>query len=171
MSTQDQKLFNLVQVVIGCLIGVTVFLVFLARNAGNDNQRVWAAEDPSYAAAVDSRIAPAGHVALPGDEPATDSPASVTTAAATPASAKLTGEQVYNAECFACHGAGIGGAPKFADAGAWKPRLAQGTNTLHSHALAGYQGQAGFMPPKGGRVDLSDEEIISAVDFMAAAGR
>ncbi len=37
---------------------------------------------------------------------------------------------------------------------------------LQDHALNGYQGEAGFMPPKGGRVDLSDEEVLSAVDYM-----
>jgi cytochrome c5 len=52
------------------------------------------------------------------------------------------------------------------DAAAWKPRVAQGAATLHKHAVEGYQGSAGFMPPKGGRVDLSDDEIIAAVDFM-----
>jgi cytochrome c5 len=25
---------------------------------------------------------------------------------------------------------------------------------------------SGYMPPKGGRIDLSDEEVASAVDFM-----
>jgi cytochrome c5 len=32
--------------------------------------------------------------------------------------------------------------------------------------INGYQGDAGYMPPKGGRIDLSDEEIISAMDYM-----
>jgi cytochrome c len=80
--------------------------------------------------------------------------------------AKLTGEQVYNAACFACHGTGAGGAPKLGDAAAWRTRTAQGKPTLHKHAVEGYQGAAGYMPPKGGRVDLSDDEIIAAVDFI-----
>ena len=71
--------------------------------------------------------------------------------------------------CVACHGAGVAGAPKFGDKAAWAPRLAKGVDTLHKHALEGFQGQAGFMPPKGGAVDLTDKSIMNAVDYMAAA--
>ena len=53
--------------------------------------------------------------------------------------------------CMACHGAGVAGAPKIGDAAAWGPRIAKGADTLHKHAIEGFQGQAGFMPPKGGR--------------------
>ena len=52
------------------------------------------------------------------------------------------------------------------DAANWAPRTAQGTETLHEHAISGFQGSAGFMPPKGGRLDLSDQEIQDAVDYM-----
>jgi cytochrome c5 len=34
------------------------------------------------------------------------------------------------------------------------------------HALQGFQGEKGFMPQKGGRPDLSDAEIMGAVDYM-----
>jgi len=37
---------------------------------------------------------------------------------------------------------------------------------LNEHALQGLQGDTGYMPPKGGRVDLSDEEIIAAVEYI-----
>jgi cytochrome c5 len=37
---------------------------------------------------------------------------------------------------------------------------------LREHLLNGFQGDAGFMPPKGGRVDLSDEEMMAALDYM-----
>jgi cytochrome c len=39
-------------------------------------------------------------------------------------------------------------------------------DTLHQHALMGFQGEKGLMPQKGGRVDLSDAEIIGAVDYL-----
>ena len=88
-----------------------------------------------------------------------------------PVAKTLDGEQVYNAACMACHGSGVAGAPKFGDAGAWKARIAQGADTLHKHALEGFQGAAGVMPPKGGRTDLSDAEVMAAVDFMVAKSR
>jgi cytochrome c len=39
--------------------------------------------------------------------------------------------------------------------------------TLAKHAIEGYTGSAGYMPPKGGRLDLSDDEVASAVEYMA----
>jgi cytochrome c5 len=168
-SSQDQNFFNLFMVVIGVLIGITVFLIFLARMIASNSQLAWVKEDPAYAQAVDERIKPAGWVALPGDQTESDALTVATAEAATPVAAKLTGEQVYNTACFACHGAGVGGAPKLGDASAWAPRRAQGAATLNQHALQGFQGQAGYMPPKGGRVDLSDEEIIAAVTFITGS--
>lgn len=170
MSNQDQNFFNVFMVVIGGLIAVTIFLIFLARSVGQNTQLEWVREDPGFAAEVEKRIAPVGRAVVPGQEPEADAAAAAVAAAvpAAPAAAKLTGEQVYNAACFACHAAGVGGAPKMGDAAAWKPRVAAGKNTLYKHALEGLQGTSGFMPPKGGRVDLSDEEIKGAVDFMVS---
>ncbi|HET9338802.1 MAG TPA: c-type cytochrome, partial [Casimicrobiaceae bacterium] len=78
---------------------------------------------------------------------------------------------VYEGMCIACHGAGVAGAPKLGDKAAWAPRLAQGAATLHDHAIKGFQGKAGVMPPKGGNAALSDADVKAAVDFMAAAAK
>jgi cytochrome c5 len=81
--------------------------------------------------------------------------------------APLSGPQVYNAVCVACHAPpGVGGAPALGDGDAWSPRIAQGVDTLIDHALHGYSGGTGIMPRKGGRIDLSDEEIIAAIEYM-----
>ncbi|MEO8935981.1 MAG: c-type cytochrome [Burkholderiaceae bacterium] len=80
------------------------------------------------------------------------------------------GKDVYGAVCTTCHGAGIAGAPKFGDAAAWGPRIAQGAATLYEHAIKGYQGKAGVMPAKGGNTDLDDVEVERAVVYMANAG-
>lgn len=79
------------------------------------------------------------------------------------------GKDVYGAVCTTCHGGGIAGAPKFGDAAAWAPRIAQGANTLYDHAIKGYQGKAGVMPAKGGNTDLDDVEVQRAVVYMANA--
>jgi len=92
-------------------------------------------------------------------------------AASTPEAAAppLTGPQVYNAVCIACHSPpGVGGAPALGDDDAWAARIAQGMDTLIDHALHGFTGNTGVMPRKGERVDLSDEEIIGAVKFMVS---
>ena len=73
-----------------------------------------------------------------------------------------SGEDVYNASCMACHATGAGGAPKTGDVAAWKPRIAQGADTLHKHAIAGFNA----MPAKGLCMTCSDDEVIAAVDFI-----
>ena len=77
-----------------------------------------------------------------------------------------TGEAVYSTTCTACHGTGAAGSPKFGDAAAWAPRIAQGYDTLLSHALGGLRA----MPAKGGNPDLDDVEVARAVVYMANQG-
>ncbi|MBC3862018.1 c-type cytochrome [Undibacterium jejuense] len=76
-----------------------------------------------------------------------------------------SGEAVYKMVCSACHSTGAAGAPKFADAGSWGPRLAQGYDTLLKHAVEGIRA----MPAKGGNPDLDDVEVARAVVHMANA--
>ena len=73
---------------------------------------------------------------------------------------------ILSDNCFACHGTGAAGAPKLGDKAAWAPRLAQDIKTLHQHAIEGFTGDTGFMPPRGGFANLSDEEVEAAVDYM-----
>jgi cytochrome c5 len=73
------------------------------------------------------------------------------------------GADVYKAVCAACHATGAAGAPKVGDAGAWSARIAQGYDTLVTHALKGIRA----MPAKGGNPDLDDAEVAGAVAFMA----
>jgi cytochrome c5 len=57
------------------------------------------------------------------------------------------------------------------DKAAWAPRIAQGPNVLHDHAIKGFQGKAGVMPAKGGNTSLSDADVKAAVDHMVAAAK
>ena len=75
------------------------------------------------------------------------------------------GAEVYNAACVACHGSGAAGAPKMGDSSAWSKRIAQGYDTLVSHAIKGIRA----MPAKGGNPDLDDLEVARAVVHMANA--
>ena len=108
----------------------------------------------------------AGCVALADpEEPTATRDAPISAPAAEPA--RRTGLQVYNEICVACHSPpGVGGAPALGDGDAWAPRIAQGMDTLIDHALNGFSSSTGVMPRKGGRLDLSDEEIIAAVEYM-----
>ena len=96
----------------------------------------------------------------------TTQPAAATSAPAV-ASADA-GKKAYDAACIACHGAGIAGAPRFGDKAAWAARLGQGADTLYEHAIKGFQGKTGFMPPKGGST-IPDAEVKAAVDYMVSA--
>jgi cytochrome c5 len=77
-----------------------------------------------------------------------------------------SGEAVYKMVCSACHDSGAAGAPKFADAGAWGPRIAQGYDKVLAHAMGGLNA----MPAKGGNPDLDDVEVARAVVHLANAG-
>ncbi len=99
------------------------------------------------------------------EEPAADQAAPISTTE--PVAALLTGPEVYNEICVACHAApGVGGAPPLGDGDAWAARIDQNMHTLIDHAINGFSGSTGIMPMKGGRLDLSDEEIIRAVNYM-----
>jgi len=76
-----------------------------------------------------------------------------------------TGEQVFNAQCAACHTAGVVGAPKLGDAAAWGPRIKTGYDALLNSALKGKNA----MGAQGGG-DFNDFEIGRAVVYMANAG-
>ena len=84
----------------------------------------------------------------------------------TQAVAAEPGVTVYQGSCGLCHDAGIGGAPSVGDVAQWSPRIEQGINVLYQHAISGFEGDTGFMPAKGGFVQLSDEEVKAAVDHM-----
>ena len=94
----------------------------------------------------------------------------VTKAAAAPPPAR-DGQQVYQATCVACHGAGVAGAPKLGDKGQWAKHVAKGRDTLYASAVNGVQGSTGAMPPKGGNPALSDAEVRAAVDYMVARSK
>lgn len=98
-----------------------------------------------------------------GDQPAEEEAGAEKVALSADA---MAGESVHQQACLACHGAGIAGAPKTGDKSAWEGRVSQGLATLVDHAINGYQGNNGYMPPKGGRMDLSDEAVAQAVAFM-----
>ncbi|MBC7984135.1 MAG: cytochrome c5 family protein [Candidatus Obscuribacterales bacterium] len=149
-------------------MGVAIVLIFVSRVIAAQTQDQYVRDDSKVRLATAERLAPIGKVAVAGeDNSALEQPIATTQAAV----ADLPGDQAYTMACAACHGAGIAGAPKMSDKTAWSARIAQGMPTLYKHALAGFQGKAGFMPAKGGRMDLSDKTITNAVDHMVAAAK
>ena len=170
--SEDTRFWNHFLTVTIALHVIIIGFFVLARSVGAMQDEAKAI-DPSVLEAVDERIRPPARVAVSGEAPP-EEPAETGSAqapAAAPATTKLSGQQAFDTVCSACHGAGIAGAPRFGDAAAWKPRIAQGTKVLYQHSVEGFHGQSGFMPPKGGRIDLADKSVMNAVDYMIAAGK
>ena len=77
------------------------------------------------------------------------------------------GKSVYNKSCAACHASGVLDAPKLGDKEAWPALLEKGTETLNNNAINGI----GKMPPKGGNMKLTDDEVKAAVAYMIEANQ
>ncbi len=170
-ASHDRTFFDTFMMVLGLLVAIAIGLIILSRIIAGNTSAQHKLEDPVFQLEVAQRVGPVAKVALAGEDNAALNPPVVAPAAGAAGAADLAGEDVYNQACVACHGAGVAGAPKFADAAAWASRIAQGADTLHTHALQGFQGKSGFMPPKGGRTDLSDQSVINAVEYMVAGSQ
>jgi len=126
---------------------VPIIAIILLVNYVTAHKQPAAGSDGLSAEAVARRIEPVGRIEIKD--------------VSDPASLK-TGEQVYVAQCVACHASGAAGAPKLGDAAAWAPRLKSGYDALLASALKG----KGAMGAQGGG-DFSDFEIGRAVVHMA----
>ena len=169
--------------VLGALVVASIVILVLARAIGER-------EASATEGTVEERTAPVGKVKVagaaetiaparatkPGDlagtpqagqDPAAQAPLQIAQAEE-PAD---KGKKVYDTACVVCHQTGVGGAPKVGaeHKAAWANRIAQGEATLADHAIKGFQGKTGMMPPKGGRADLSDEDVKAAVSYMIEA--
>ena len=116
---------------------------------------------PPAGAAGDAAAAPEAAPAAPAAEAA---PAAA--AAPAPAAAADTGKKIYDTTCFACHGSGVAGAPRFGDKAAWAPVIAKGMDDMVQNATKGI----GAMPPKGGFAG-SDADFKAAIQYMADAAK
>lgn len=74
------------------------------------------------------------------------------------------GEEVFKAQCTACHTSGAAGAPKLGDVVAWAPRIKTGYEALLNSAIKG----KGAMGAQGGG-DFETLEIGRAVVYIANA--
>ena len=113
---------------------------------------------------------PAQPAAAPASAPVAAAPAAAPAPAPAPAPAaapaNAAGESVYKKTCALCHSSGVAGAPIPGNKDEWAARIAQGNDILYKHAIEGFTGEKGMMPPRGGGASLKDEEVKAAVDFM-----
>ena len=97
-----------------------------------------------------------------------EAPAPVAPVAEAPApvAEDLVGKKIYGNVCAMYHASGAAGAPKPGDKADWGPRIAQGMDMLHKHAIEGFTGAKGVMPARGGSATLSDDDVKAAVGYM-----
>ncbi len=108
---------------------------------------------------IRARIAPFGEVCRAGEDCGASGPVAAT--------GPLSGKQVYDTYCFACHMTGVGDAPKLDDAPAWAERQAKGMDTLWESLVNGI----GTMPAKGTCMGCSDDELREVLDYVLAGGQ
>lgn len=156
----DREFLKLFSGLMGALVALTVVLFILAQILGGQGKSADVAATSAEARAIAERIKPIGEVTVNDKGPMNGIIATANAAGAD------KGKAVYDQACFACHGAGVAGAPKLGDKGAWKDRIAKGNATMYDHAIKGFQGKAGVMPPKGGAMHLPDADVKAAVDYM-----
>jgi len=169
VSKQDSQFINNFSLVVGILAAIAIVLLALARSVAAHTQGVEIFDDPAYVATVTNSTAPFAQEAVSGQD---NSALAIKAPAGAGPSIALavpkTGKDLFESVCTSCHGAGIAGAPKAGDKSAWGPRIAEGKPTLYQHAVNGFTGKAGIMPPKGGRTDLPDDLIKQGVDYMVS---
>jgi cytochrome c5 len=171
MSDKQEDFTRVFIWVLAGLVLFTIVVMLVARSVGMDEN-----SGPMTDTDIDERTKPYSTVKVAGDgapeatsteaapaaKPATmPEPAPAESAATEQVAEAIDGKSLYSA-CAACHATGAAGAPVVGDAAAWGPRLAGGIDMVVNNAING----KGAMPPKGGSMHLSDDEIRAIVEYM-----
>jgi cytochrome c5 len=161
--SHDKQFFTTFFAVLAGLGILAVILYFLAGYLSGSVDEYKPKKD------VLENIKPFGQVTIAG-EPGTQEETAAEPAAAAggeTTTGPKSGEQVYQANCIACHGTGAVGAPKMGDAAAWAPRIAKGIDALLVSATNGLNA----MPPKGLCMACSEDELKGAIEYMTSKSR
>jgi len=155
----DREFMKTFSGLLAALVALTVIIFVVAQMVSGSKKTQVAQADGDVVA----RIKPVGELVAAG--------ATAVANGVIPSAQAANGKGTYDKACMACHAAGVAGAPKLGDKAAWGPRIAQGNDTLYTHAIKGFQGKKGFMPAKGGNAALSDADVKAAVDYMVGQGK
>ena len=156
----DKSFIKNVSLVLLILVVFTIGIVFIARDIGFKEEP---GDNPSRKLTTEERIRPVADVYTGEAGAAAIQQAAVTAAPeqTVATDAAIDGEKLYAGVCAACHSTGVAGAPK-----PGSPEMAQrkekGLDALMQTALNGLNA----MPARGGRADLTDEQIQAVVEFM-----
>jgi len=144
-NSELRSVIETTAVVIGSFVAAVILIVLLTKD--------YSSNEPSTEKVVDaSTTEPVAQVEV--DDQSDNASDKV-----------IDAKQIIAANCAMCHEGGLMGAPKIGSEEQWAPRIAQGKETLVSHAINGIR----TMPARGGNAKLSDEEVAAAVIDMANA--
>ena len=157
----DQTVIKNMVIVLVILIVFSFSIFFIAKDVGFKEDQ---GNSPGSIAVIEKRIKPVADVYTGEEGPAA---AEEVAAQSGPAQAvafdgSLDAAMIYTNVCAACHATGVAGAPQ-PGTPAMAQRIEKGMDALMQTALNGLNA----MPARGGRPDLSDEQIQAVVEFMA----
>ena len=161
MEEQTDKVFiRNVVIVIVVLIVFTLGIAFIARDVGFKDEE---GNNPSRMTTTEERIRPVADVYTGEAGAAAIEAAAVSSVSEMKVAfdGSLDGEMMYASVCSACHATGAAGAP-IPGSPLMVERAGKGANALTQSALNGLNA----MPPRGGRADLSDEQVRVIVEYM-----
>lgn len=162
MEEQTDKTFiKNISIVLAILVLFTIAIVFLAKDIGFKDEDE--SNNPSRVTTTEERISPVGAVHT-GEAGAAAIAAAASAEPAKQAVAfdgSLDAEMIYNSVCAACHSTGAAAAP-IPGSTEMALRAEKGLDTLMQSALNGLN----TMPARGGRPDLTDEQVQVAIEFM-----
>ena len=162
MSAADDQLFlKRFSLVIVFLAVFALAILFLSIGLHNSLYRP---EAPARDFAREQRLAPVAGVFA--GETGRAAALEARAAAAAPALAaafdgSLDAQLIYQRVCSACHDSGALGAPMLV-ADQWAGRVEQGEDVLIHNVINGIRAK----PPRGGRMDLTDEQIKVTVAYI-----
>lgn len=170
MKDQDSIFFKNFSILLGALVGLTIILIVVGYLV--HNSLFAGKETVTDRNAIEQALEPVAKVntgevieeSSDGGDNTADTQTNNNQAEAQVAGAfdgSLDGAMIYQNVCFACHATGAANAPKL-EATAWTDRMEKGVDGLVTSAINGL----GAMPPKGGRPDLTDEQMKAVVEFM-----
>jgi cytochrome c5 len=156
----DSTLIKNVSIVIVVLIIFTLGIAFIARDVGFKEDQ---GNNPASVAHTKERIKPVAGAYTGEDGAAAIQEAAVTVTPEQTAAfdGSLDAEMIYTSVCSICHATGAAGAPR-PGTEAMAQRAEKGLDVLMQNALNGLNA----MPARGGRSDLSDEQVQAVVEFM-----
>ncbi len=174
MTKTDAVFLKHFSQIIGFLVAITVCILIYAaivhhRFYDDPNSGPGAVRAQADLVASSARISPVGAVFAGANGLAAQAAAEKAAAAAAALlvayDGTLDGSVIFGKLCTSCHTNGAGGAPMLLQS-VWAPRIAQGEATLVKHAIEGYKGGAGIMPPRGGNPSLNDAQVEATVKWM-----